>query len=93
MTYDFDGCADRFPPKLEFEPMDPNDLEAIVTSLEIAAIFLSPTPGSVFTREQLFSEARNVSCLEFSDAMMRILLPGVCGIMRRRDGTYCLGGD
>ncbi len=36
--------------------MQGNDLEAIVTLLEVAAILLTPTAGTLFTRDELFAQ-------------------------------------
>ena len=43
-----------------FARFDRHDLEAIVTVLELAAIYLTPVPESEFTAEDLFAEARNI---------------------------------
>lgn len=37
-----------------------DDLEAIVTLLELAAIELTPERGATFTREQLFEQVREI---------------------------------
>lgn len=57
MSYDFDSAADRDPPGATGYISHPEDLEAIVTLMELAALFLTPLPGTVFTRSQLVAQA------------------------------------
>jgi hypothetical protein len=42
------------------EPVANNDLEAIVTLLEVAALSLTDRPGATFTLDQLVAEARSI---------------------------------
>lgn len=56
MSYDFDNCADKLPPRVPLEPMAPDDLEAIVTLIELASVLLTNEPGATFTVEQLIRE-------------------------------------
>lgn len=60
MSYDFDSVTDRHPPWASGYIAHPEDLEAIVTLLELAAIFLTPVPGATFTRSQLVAQAREI---------------------------------
>jgi hypothetical protein len=60
MSYDFDGLEDKSPPKVtDFKP-DPKDLETIVTMLQLAAIWLTPTAGTIFTLSQLLDQIRQL---------------------------------
>lgn len=40
--------------------LHPTDLEAIVTTLEIASIYLTPAPDTRFSYEQLLAQARDL---------------------------------
>ncbi len=44
----------------QYPEADPRDLAVLVTTLEFAAIALSPVNGSTFTKEDLFREARDL---------------------------------
>ena len=56
MSFDFDGSKDRLPPTVEPKPSRPDDLEAIVVLLELAAIMLTTSPESTFTVRELLTE-------------------------------------
>jgi hypothetical protein len=50
---------------LKNEPVASKDLEALVTLLEVAALSLSETPESTFSRDELIQEARAMAGSEF----------------------------
>lgn len=62
----YDLSAERFilrrdeKPRYVNEPSPARDLEALVTILEVAALNLTESPDSTFTREQLLEEARSI---------------------------------
>lgn len=60
MAYDFEGTTDYGAPKLHTPVAQPKDLEAIVMLLELAAIELSPTPGTEFTFAELLGQANEI---------------------------------
>jgi hypothetical protein len=60
MVYDFEGLDDHSPPKITDYKADPKDLETIVTMLQLAAIFLTPTTGTIFTLQQLLDQVRQL---------------------------------
>jgi hypothetical protein len=84
MSYDFETALDKSPPMPQIVRSDKRDLEAIVTLLELAAIYLTHTPDSDFTVEDLFAEARRIGgdelLLEESD--VRIVL-GKAGFLKK----------
>jgi len=67
MPYDADVSLERYDVEggrrkpAHGVPAETRDLEAIVTTLEVAAIFLTPTPGATFTRQQLLEEAQRLN--------------------------------
>jgi hypothetical protein len=58
MPYDFETATDQKPPQVSTPPAHPRDLEAIVTLLELAAIYLTPSPGTEFTLQELMDQVR-----------------------------------
>jgi hypothetical protein len=86
MSYDFEG-SDKSPPKVEITPWDPEDLEAIVTLLELAAITLTKDPEGSFTEEELLQEACEYCGGDFqpSDVDMKIVLSTATFL--KRDGA------
>lgn len=85
MSYDFDLAPDRLPPVLTICPAQPDDLEAIVTLLQLAAIALTPKEGTTFTAGDLFREACALGGEEINlDAgdVMIVLHTGCPGIAR-----------
>lgn len=88
MSYDFDGCTDRDPPKLvsDYRP-DPRDLEVLVTALQLAAIELSPVTTATFTAAELFAVARSTAGEDcpIYERDLRIILP-TCKFLRRLHG-------
>ncbi len=60
MPYDFENDSDKAPPATNIVPAQGDDLEVIVTLLELAAIGLSPLPDSTFSLADLLREAREL---------------------------------
>lgn len=77
------GVLACMPPK----PMDPQDLEALVTLLEIASVYLTKDPSTTFTADELISEARAFAGDEvpFDENDMHIVLRN-SGFLRRVGG-------
>lgn len=65
MSYDFDDNTDHTAPVVTNYIPQPHDLEAIVTLLELAAIYLTPAPGTQFTYPQLLAQARELAGTDF----------------------------
>ena len=92
MSYDFEGCKDKSPPMRNHIPMQGNDLEAIVMLLELAAIYLTDSPDTEFTEEQLIAQAKEIGgkgiVLKDNDA--RIVLSGMKFIkkVKGKQNTY-----
>jgi hypothetical protein len=57
MSFDFDAVSDREPPTFTTHVPQSNDLETIVTLMELAAINLTSEPGATFTFDQLLDQA------------------------------------
>lgn len=74
------------------ETMHPTDLEGIVTMLEIAAIYLTPAPGSWFTVEQLLAEAKTIGGDEYviDEADARIVIANAGFLVKGNGGRLCL---
>lgn len=68
----------------------PSDLEAIVTLLEISAIYLTPSPGARFTFDQLLAQAREIGGdeLPLDEADVRIVVNNASFLGRDRNGLY-----
>lgn len=60
MPYDFDHATDRGSPAWSGPVLHGSDLEAIVMLLELAAIYLTPAPGTTFTLTELLAQAREI---------------------------------
>jgi hypothetical protein len=66
MAYDVDIAEERFAVegghrhRVQNAPVQPRDLETILTILEVAALSLTKTPDATFTRKQLIKEARTI---------------------------------
>jgi hypothetical protein len=84
MSYDFESVSDKTPPTPQMPRSDRRDLEAIVTLLELAAIYLTPNPDAEFTVEELLGEAHRLGgadlMLEEND--VRIVL-GKAGFLKK----------
>jgi hypothetical protein len=85
MSYDFDSASDRDPPRVSTPPMHSTDLEAIVTLLDLAAIYLTPSPNTLFSFEALLAQAREISGpdLVLAERDVRIVLPFMKTIRKR----------
>ena len=94
MSYDFDGVADRSAPVLTGPPYRPypRDLEHLVTLLQLAAVDLSPSTGSTFSRDELFTKAHEWAGGESDppDVDLVIVLPGCRFLQRLTGGRYRL---
>lgn len=92
MPYDFDGVPDREPPRLKIQPLQGNDLEAIVTLLELAAIYLTPVPGKEFTWDALFSQVRTIGGDEITiDERDALIVVGYVKFLKKVSGNrFCL---
>jgi hypothetical protein len=91
MAYDFETVTDRRAPAgsaASYVPQ-PKDLEAIVTLLHLAAIDLTPTPGSTFTVDELVAKARELGGDEvvIEEADVRIVL-GKPGFLKRSGNKF-----
>ncbi len=65
----------------------PQDLETIVTMLEIAAIFLSPTPGATFTADELIAQVHHLDPgMGIDERDLRIVLRGLKTIRKTVGG-------
>lgn len=84
MSYDFEAASDKLPPTPPIARSDRRDLEAIVTLLELAAIYLTSTPDSDFTADQLLNEARRIGGgdLPLEESDVQIVL-GKAGFLRK----------
>lgn len=58
MSYDVESRADYKP---ALEKTGPKDLEAIVTVLEVAALYLTPKSGAQFTMDELLNQANEIA--------------------------------
>lgn len=92
MPYDFADADDRSPPKLDIKPADPRDLEALVTSLELAAIILTTESGKVLTKDALFEEAAALAGPEcpIAEQDLNIILPFTKFLKKVPGGGYVL---
>lgn len=60
MPYDLEE-GDTRAPVMDFPPMRVDDLEAIVTLLELGALMLTQEPGETFTAAELMREAQDIA--------------------------------
>jgi hypothetical protein len=74
MSYDFESAADRDPPHIDRPAAQGNDLEAIVTLLELAAIYLTASPGATFTLDELVQQAEEIGGIVINKKDARIVL-------------------
>jgi hypothetical protein len=91
LSYDFEPGSDRSPPRVPHVRYAPHDLEAIVTLLELGAIYLTADPGSDFTFEELLVQAREIGGSDFvlEEADARIVLDS-SSFLKRSGGRYSL---
>jgi hypothetical protein len=92
MSYDIETAIDALPPTPNIVTADRRDLEAIVTLLELAAVYLTPTPDATFTVEELLIEAHRLGGdevrIEVDD--VKIVL-GKAGFLKKlKGGLLCL---
>ncbi len=87
MSYDFEDSDDRSPPVITDYKPQPHDLEAIITLLELAAIFLTNAPGDQFTYEQLLAQARELAGDDFvlEDADAKIVFDNLGSVFKKED--------
>ena len=92
MAYDFDVAMDREPPKLAIPATQSNDLEAIVVLLELAAIYLTPSPGTEFTLEELLDQARSIGGTDIAldDEDAKIVLDKASFLKKEGARRFCL---
>jgi hypothetical protein len=94
MPYDFDDAGPyRGPPRRPYtKPAHPTDLAAIVTLVQVAAIFLTDGPGASFTASQLLTQANAIAggdlVLDARD--VAIVLPYMPGFKRQPGKRYSL---
>lgn len=66
MSYDFDGCADKDPPRVDCGFLRPdNDPGTVEMLLVLGAIELTSSPDDTFTFEELLVAARGYCGTEF----------------------------
>jgi hypothetical protein len=90
MSYDFGSSIDLTPPTLDTPAAQPKDLEAIVMLLELAAIYLTTSPGASFTEQQLLAQAQAIGGdeIKLDPADIKIVL-GKSGFLKKTpDGRY-----
>jgi DNA-binding response OmpR family regulator len=66
----------------------PTDLERIVTTLQLAAVYLTDAPGATFTRQQILDKVREVDP-ELAARDVEIVLAN-CGFLRRKQDKLSL---
>lgn len=92
MSYDFEAVTDREPPRITTPVAQANDLEAIVMLLELAAIYLTPAPGTEFTLDQLLGQARDIGgdeiAIDEKDAL--IVLDNASFLKKLAKKRFCL---
>ena len=78
--------------RVKKETINGRDLEAIVTTLEVAALSLSPESDSTFTRDQLIAEAHNLcgDSVTLQDEDIKIVLKKHGFVRRAGKGKLCI---
>ena len=92
MVYDFEEVAPHGPPVVtSAHSPDPKDLEAIVTLMQLAAIWLTPSPDATFSEGELLAQMRELGDEEVrvADADARIVLQHA-RFLRTERGRYRL---
>lgn len=82
MAYDIDIAEERFAVegghrrRVQNVVVQPRDLETILTILEVAALSLTKSPDSTFTRNELIKEAKKIAGdeLEIREDDIKIVL-------------------
>jgi hypothetical protein len=84
MSYDLDLLDTEVLPAPSYAPYRHDDLEAIVTLLELAAIYLTPDPDSSFTQRELIDKARELGGDEIipDEVDLKIVL-GKAGFLKK----------
>jgi hypothetical protein len=90
MSFDFESAVDRDPPPTSTPPAQGNDLEAIVTLLELAAIYLTTSPGAVFSFDDLIKQAQEIGGLTIAKKDARIVLDKAKFLKKQADKSYSL---
>jgi hypothetical protein len=93
MAYDFDDAIDRSPPKVQNDCVPQfNDLEYIITMLQLSAIFLTPTPDATFTLDELLKRAHEIEGEPsyFDDVAAKIVLKSCKFLKKVPDGKFSL---
>lgn len=90
MSYDFDAAADRDPPPMSAPATHGRDLEAIVTLLELAAIYLTSSPGQTFTLDELLVQAQEIGGLTIDKGDARIVLDKAKFLRKQPDKRFAL---
>jgi hypothetical protein len=91
MSYDFDDVADHSAPIMTNYKPQPHDLETIVVLLQLAAISLTPTPGTLFSYQELLIQARQLAgdfVLEDTDA--KIVFQGLSCFKKEKKKLFSL---
>jgi hypothetical protein len=91
MAYDFDDCADRSPPRAEIAAWLPDDLEALVTLLELGSIVLTTAADQTFTQAELLAAAHELAGpeMQLNEQDLEIVLSG-CKFLERVEGRLRL---
>lgn len=97
MSYDVDVAQERFShesghrARIKNAPVPTNDLETIITLLEVAALSLTTKPGETFTRAELIREARRFAGdeIEIDDEDIKIVLTKQ-SFLRQAGAELCL---
>jgi hypothetical protein len=91
MSYDIEPGWELSPCAAE-PPADGSDLEVIVTMLELAAIYLTNTPGDQFTFDELLDKANSIDPehITIADRDARIVLPGLEYVKKLKGSVYVL---
>jgi hypothetical protein len=68
----------------------PRDLEYIVTLIQIAAIYLTPEPGTLFTYEQIFNQAKELAGEEFplEETDFKIVMANYPSLLKKEKGGF-----
>lgn len=87
VSYDFDD-NDRSPPKVADYKPQPHDLEFIVTLIQLAAIYLTNQPGDLFSYQQLFDQAKELSDddFELEEADFKIVFDNSGKFIKKESG-------
>ena len=94
MSYDTEPGSENTPlcPRHPASPINPRDLHLLVTCIEIAALELTPEPGTVFTFEELFHAAQGFLGEDgtLREIDVRIVVDNSGYLLRKVPGGYVL---